>query len=169
MSEYCLVKQFDSFTGCYFSQNSQIWHSYTISPCSWFEPIPDSKVHGANMGPTWVLSAPGGPHVGLMNLAIRDVIAMLLSGWCGKLCQNRSHSFDWIAGTIKQNMWRWCQNFSNITLYLLLNKVLLPHLDFIMVFRLCNFILCRTYYILGTWVLTYITLIIFHCDIQIPA
>ena len=31
---------------------------------------PDSKVHGANMGPTWVLSAPGGPHVGLMNLAI---------------------------------------------------------------------------------------------------
>ena len=24
--------------------------------------FPDSKVHGANMGPTWVLSAPGGPH-----------------------------------------------------------------------------------------------------------
>ena len=35
--------------------------------------VPDSKVHGANMGPTWVLSAPGGPHVGPMNLAIRDV------------------------------------------------------------------------------------------------
>ena len=34
--------------------------------------IPDSKVHGANMGPTWVLSAPGGPHVGPMNLAIWD-------------------------------------------------------------------------------------------------
>ena len=32
---------------------------------------PDSKVHGANMGPTWVLSAPDGPHVGPMNLAIR--------------------------------------------------------------------------------------------------
>ena len=31
---------------------------------------PDSKVHGANMGPTWVLSAPDGPHVGPMNLAI---------------------------------------------------------------------------------------------------
>ena len=25
---------------------------------------PDSKIHGANMGPTWVLSAPDGPHVG---------------------------------------------------------------------------------------------------------
>ena len=34
--------------------------------------IPDSKVHGANMGPTWILSAPGGYHVGPMNLAIRD-------------------------------------------------------------------------------------------------
>ena len=33
---------------------------------------PDNKVHGANMGPTWVLSAPDGPHVGPMNLVIRD-------------------------------------------------------------------------------------------------
>ena len=31
---------------------------------------PDSKVHGANMGPTWVLSAPDGLNVGPMNLAI---------------------------------------------------------------------------------------------------
>ena len=31
---------------------------------------PDSKVHGANMGPTWVLSSPGQPHVGPINLAI---------------------------------------------------------------------------------------------------
>ena len=34
--------------------------------------IPDSKVHVAYMGPTWVLSAPGGPHVGSMNQVIRD-------------------------------------------------------------------------------------------------
>ena len=34
--------------------------------------IPDSKVHGANRGPTWVLLNPDGPHVGPMNLAIRD-------------------------------------------------------------------------------------------------
>ena len=32
---------------------------------------PDSKVHETNMGPTQVLSAPDGPHVGPMNLAIR--------------------------------------------------------------------------------------------------
>ena len=36
---------------------------------------PGSKVHGANMGPTWVLSAPDGPHVGPMNLAIRGRVA----------------------------------------------------------------------------------------------
>ena len=32
---------------------------------------PDSKVHGANMGPIWVLSASDGPHVGPMKLVIR--------------------------------------------------------------------------------------------------
>ena len=33
---------------------------------------PDNNVHGANMEPTWVLSAPDGLHVGPMNLAIRE-------------------------------------------------------------------------------------------------
>ena len=33
---------------------------------------PDSKVHGANMGPTWALSVPDGLHVVPMNLAIRE-------------------------------------------------------------------------------------------------
>ena len=40
---------------------------------------PDNKVHGANMGPTWVLSAPDGPHVGPMNLAIRDTLFTVAS------------------------------------------------------------------------------------------
>ena len=35
--------------------------------------IPDSKVHGAYMGPTWGWQDPGGPHVGPMNIAIRDI------------------------------------------------------------------------------------------------
>ena len=33
---------------------------------------PDSKVHGANMGPIWSQQDPGGPHVGPMNFAIWD-------------------------------------------------------------------------------------------------
>ena len=31
---------------------------------------PDSKVHGANMGPTWGRQDPGGPHDSHVNLAI---------------------------------------------------------------------------------------------------
>ena len=38
--------------------------------------IPDSKVHGVNTGPTGVLSAPDGPHVGPMNLAIWDYYSL---------------------------------------------------------------------------------------------
>ena len=34
--------------------------------------IPNSNVHGANMGPTWGRQDPGGPHVGPMSLVIWD-------------------------------------------------------------------------------------------------
>ena len=34
---------------------------------------PDSKVHGANMGPIWDRQGPGGPHVSPMNFAIWEV------------------------------------------------------------------------------------------------
>ena len=37
---------------------------------SWYV-HPDSKVHGANMGPTLVLSAQDGLHVGPMSLCIK--------------------------------------------------------------------------------------------------
>ena len=33
--------------------------------------LPDGTTHGPVKGPTWALSAPDGPHVGLVNLAIR--------------------------------------------------------------------------------------------------
>ena len=53
------------------------WHWYTmflhlqLSPAYMLHnSFPESKIHGANMGPTWVLSAPDGPHVGPMNFAI---------------------------------------------------------------------------------------------------
>ena len=49
-------------------RNLSLWWRHNIY-------IPASKVHGANMGPTWVLSAPDGSHVGPMNLAIRDVMS----------------------------------------------------------------------------------------------
>ena len=49
---------------------------------------PDNKFHGANMGPTWVMSAPDGLHVVPMNLAIRvhDV-------WCYFRCRFRDTGY----------------------------------------------------------------------------
>ena len=55
--------------------------------------VPDSKVHGANMGPTWVISAPDGPHIGPMNLAIRrGSPGMQSDGIVARFC---SRSFWW--------------------------------------------------------------------------
>ena len=34
----------------------------------------DSKIHGANVGPTWGRQDPGGPHIGHMNFAIWEAI-----------------------------------------------------------------------------------------------
>ena len=59
MSQHCIISH-----TAWNSQKQNINHT--------LNDIPDSKVHGANMGPTWVLSAPDGLHVGSMNLAIRD-------------------------------------------------------------------------------------------------
>ena len=43
-----------------------------LSPTEWT--TPESKVHGANVGPIWDRQDPGGPHVGPMNFAIWDII-----------------------------------------------------------------------------------------------
>ena len=39
---------------------------------------PDSKVHGANVGPIWGRHNPGGPNAGPMNLAICDICQLNL-------------------------------------------------------------------------------------------
>ena len=46
------------------------YNSHCIKVNSVLGNYPDSKDHGANMGSIWVLSAPGGPHIGPMDLAI---------------------------------------------------------------------------------------------------
>ena len=55
-----------------------VCHNAPQSGCDWsyagtiiLTPVyPDSKVHGANMGPIWGQQDPGRPHVGPMNFAI---------------------------------------------------------------------------------------------------
>ena len=43
-----------------------------------YQHSPDSNIHGANMGPIWVLSAPDGPDIGPMNIAIRVYISQIV-------------------------------------------------------------------------------------------
>ena len=65
--------------------------------------IPDSKVRGDNMGPTWVLSAPDGPHVGHMNLVIRDMLYVLP---------------NWLAySRLPDIKWKWNPDIANFTFY----------------------------------------------------
>ena len=61
---------FISIIICYISMNLIEWWTFPLITIS----KPDSKVHGANMGPTCVLLAPGRPYVSPMNIAIREEI-----------------------------------------------------------------------------------------------
>ena len=70
--------------------NGEVRHYMHSGDC---KATPDSKVHGANMGPTWVLSAPDRPHIGPMNFAIWGVYRAFLEDllFCkediGLICQ----------------------------------------------------------------------------------
>ena len=74
-----LVIMASTSSACSFPEtaNTQFTNIDIGGECS----TPDSKVSGANMGPTWVLSAPGGPHVGPMNIAIRDMAKSDIDIW----------------------------------------------------------------------------------------
>ena len=55
-------------------EREKVCSGYYCSSVTWLSLvacIPDSKVHGAYMGPNWGQHDPGGPHVGPMTLAIR--------------------------------------------------------------------------------------------------
>ena len=49
---------------------------------------PNSKVHGANMGPTWGRQGPGRPHVGPMNLVIWARVCLCVF-MCKCVCENK--------------------------------------------------------------------------------
>ena len=64
---------------------------------------PDSKVHGANMGPIWGRQDPGGPHVGPMNFAIWDVLhcAYFNFYWVSYRNYNTTDKKSWVDVEIK--------------------------------------------------------------------
>ena len=74
--------------GCFVVELTMVMEAFSSANSPWkktvtnnvYGKVPDSKVHVANVGPTWVLSAPGGPHVDPMNFAIR-----VGNWWCRSL------------------------------------------------------------------------------------
>ena len=58
-----LLKSVSKCTDYNESYPHQVMACWNIKP-------PDSKVHGANMGPSWGWQDPGVPHIGPMNFAI---------------------------------------------------------------------------------------------------
>ena len=100
----------------------------SVNTCFWIQLIfitglprwplslnPDNKVHGANMGPIWVLSAPDGPHVGPMNLVIREFYEFSVWLQNGALSCHRSTAS---SSEIRLHTWKWTQtSVRNIMLY----------------------------------------------------
>ena len=50
--------------------------------------FPDNQIYGVNKGPTWILPAPDGPHVGPMNLVIW-VVLVTCKGRCVRVLLRR--------------------------------------------------------------------------------
>ena len=50
--------------------HGSFWNGLKISLFQVPNSFPGSKVHGANMGPTWGRQDPGGPHIGPVNFAV---------------------------------------------------------------------------------------------------
>ena len=66
-----------------------------------------ANLMGANMGPTWVLSDPDGPHVGAMNLAIRDYMYTICLDlvWCRD--DIRFNDFEWCICLYSSEQLHW--------------------------------------------------------------
>ena len=81
----------------------KMYKKYSFARGISWKNIPDSNVHGANMGPTWVLPAPDGPHVGPTNLAIRDVLCWLHEVWFSTV----KALVGWLDGLLVVRLFGW--------------------------------------------------------------
>ena len=68
--------------------------------------VPDNKVHGANMGPIWVLSAPDVPHVGPMKLVIKGSMCVVCrdAPVCIKRFVHRKNFSPWLLLSCNTDM-----------------------------------------------------------------
>ena len=79
----------------------------------WLWDYPDSKVHGANVGPTWGRQDPDGPHVGPMNFAIWEAvpfpsISQVFHNMCSEVTLIKL--LPHLPGT-NESTWGWVMHF----------------------------------------------------------
>ena len=103
-------------------------HAYQCR--SKFDQVPDSKIQGANIGLTWVLSARSGSHVGPINLAIRGTWNKLLAPYDNNYLIHRI-LLIFIVGIsewLMNEKWgsRYVNRFGNIDHPKTLNKTIKP-------------------------------------------
>ena len=86
---------------------------------------PDSKVHMAHMGPTWVLSAPGRPHVGPMNLVVRVSLEIIV----GFGTRNWAGDHFTLCYTVLDQIWQFKQfyHFFMLTIFYNIGTILQHH------------------------------------------
>ena len=94
---------------------SPIHEAIFVGICFHVEQVyPDSKVHGANMGPIWGRQDPGGPHVGPTNFAIKVFnINLICAAKPSSSLEFRHNFFDW-AKKIVEKCSRACIDFYDI-------------------------------------------------------
>ena len=87
----CYISLYDDEILCIIVSSSALSDIF-MHMVEWFWNQPHINVHGANMGPTWVMLASDGPHVGPLNLAIRAHTDSLLKDCNNNPIANALHS-----------------------------------------------------------------------------
>ena len=107
-------------------------------PCIPIQHTPDSKVHEAYMGPTWVLSAPGRPHIGPMNLAITDSSLFVTFCYCKVHIVYTPNPHDYPTGTGDIVIFKQCQ-LNNTGGHSLMDYM--NHIEIIMMLDILEYVL----------------------------
>ena len=77
--------------------------------------IPDIKLHGANKGPTWVLSAPDEPHVGPINFVLWDGCLMVWTTyWRGARFQLLRKGVTCVCPHLPRPCWKYMKHYNGV-------------------------------------------------------
>ena len=141
---YCIKPSICEHKAKYIPRITYMVHAYTH--------IPDSKIPGANLGPTCVLSEPDGPHIGPMNLAIRDPSLNSLANYIKWNLANVRQSHASGEANIIMTAWQFIDS-SNHKAFIrgLLSEIQIMYFMFYLAEQPCKNILRQTLHTVISW------------------